>query len=242
MLLDYFIYWPMPVVWTCIIAFVFFKNNIRKAIIYISLAILIFTSFQLLPELLKIPLSKGTANLMEENSPSAVIVLTGGIYFDGHKNWYPSPESIKRTAHGIYISDKYNIPLILMGGSVEKNTPSESNIIKEFFLLENAIIENKSRNTAQAADNLKNILKTHGISEDLPLILCTSKTHFLRAFLSFRSLGYKIISPLNTDKFKLKISHFIPNYKAIVSLNVIIKEYIGIAWYIFNGNIRLVRY
>ncbi len=231
----------MPVLWIIFLAFILFKNHIRRLIIYICLAVLFLSSFQLIPELLKIPLSAGATNLLIDDKASAVIVLTGGIYFDGYKNWYPSPESLRRTAKGKYLSKEFDLPLILMGGRVESDTPSEAGVIKKVLLLENTIIEDRSKNTAEAAENLKHILNVYAIPSDLPLILCTSKVHFFRAAWSFRSLGYKIISPIAKEKFKLSTSYFIPSYKGIVSLNAVIKEYVAIVWYIFKGNISIFK-
>jgi uncharacterized SAM-binding protein YcdF (DUF218 family) len=170
---------------------------------------------------------------------SAVIVLTAGSYKDANNKWYPSSTSIKRAVLADNLSKKLNIPLIILGGKNNLETPAESLVVSKVIDNNKIILDYKSKNTYQSVVNLEKILEKNNIDRADNFIVITSKLHNLRTALIFKSQNYNIEIYDYLSFSKLSFLKFIPSSKSFTYFNNCLYEYYGIIKYIFLGYIKI---
>lgn len=138
------------------------------------------------------------------------------------------------------LENKLNIPVLITGGQVYKQTGNEGEIAKRILIQlgiseERILIENRSFNTSENAKFSKTILDANGLSKP---ILVTSAFHMHRSVLQFEKYGMEVI-PYPTDyqtntKRIITYNDFIPTTYGLNNFRTALKEYIGILavkWY-----------
>jgi len=166
-----------------------------------------------------------------------IVMLGGGANIDtpalnGNGNLSASASSRLLACTELY--NQLHVPIILSGGQVYSFTGNEAEIGRRMLInlgvKENdIIIENKSLNTEQNAENTAKILKDKGFAEP---ILVTSAFHMQRAVLLFERNKIQVVPypcDYKTNIHKIVTSDdFIPNSEALSNLSTALKESIGI--------------
>jgi len=176
-------------------------------------------------------------NQYVNNSFSAVLVPTAGIYKDYNSKWHPSSNSILRVSTGESLAKKYRIPLIISGGKIDLHSPAESKVISNILNFENLILETRSRSSYETSINLNNIMIENNIDTNLPILLVTSPKHSLRMVLLLNKQKIMVKRYFFKQNNKISFKDFIPSSKTISTNNASLYEYIGIIYYFFKGYI-----
>jgi len=122
--------------------------------------------------------------------------------------------------------------VIISGTSILNQERNVAEEVKEYLLQrgifpEDIILENKSRNTAESAKNIKEIVSRE------PFFLVTSAYHMPRSIEAFQKMGTNPI-PAPTD-FKIErdynILDFFPNPNNLEKSDLAFHEYFGILFY-----------
>ena len=187
--------------------------------------------------LLEYPLIKMSNDQYVNNSFSAVLVPTAGIYKDYNSKWHPSSNSILRVSIGESLAKKYRIPLIISGGKIDLHSPAESKVISNILNFENLILETRSRSSYETSINLNNIMIENNIDTNLPILLVTSPKHSLRMVLLLNKQKIMVKRYFFKQNNKISFKDFIPSSKTISTNNASLYEYIGIIYYFFKGYI-----
>lgn len=129
-----------------------------------------------------------------------------------------------------------NVPIIVSGGQVYKNTGTEAMIAEKILTAlgvpENKIItESKSLNTTQNAEFTKKLLVKNNFKKPL---LVTSAFHMKRAVLQFKRYSQEV-TPFPTDyqsnvKQVIQIADLVPSADAMLEVSSTLKEYLGILY------------
>ena len=164
----------------------------------------------------------------------SAVILTGGIYKNIVNEWQPSKSTEKRILYAKNLLSKKNIPIIISGGITNKNAPSEAEVTKAFYNLENAEIETESLNTFQSAINLKDYCSVFNNN----LIIITDIFHSLRSYLSFKSQGCN--TRLYNYTYHIGYKDFIPSLYGFSLFNNTVYEYLAIIYYLVTFKINLV--
>lgn len=166
-----------------------------------------------------------------------IIMLGGGATLDtpdvdgqGHL----SGSAANRLLTAARLHNKLNLPIVLSGGQVFKDSGTEALIGKRILLslgvaADKIIVEDASLNTEQNAKYVKKILTEQGFTQP---ILVTSAFHMERSVLNFKKQGV-IVQPYPTDYFtsresRLNINKFAPSADAFRNSYIVLHEYLGI--------------
>jgi len=141
-----------------------FTIKVKKRIKLYSIGLLItfVISCPIFSKLISYPLISLPKHLSSEkiDNAEAVVILTGGIYKNILGKWQPSNSTQNRVYSAMLILSKYNIPLVISGGSTKPNSPSEAVLTKNYYNLSASLIDSNSLNTYQSAVNLKKYCST----------------------------------------------------------------------------------
>jgi len=165
-----------------------------------------------------------------------IVVLGAGASkgtpdIDGTGNMYGSAGNRLITAARLHRIT--GLPILFSGGQVFSDSGNEADIAKRQLLgmgVEESklMVENRSLNTAQNANNTAVILKQKGLSHP---ILVTSGFHLPRSVMQFKRVGLTV-QPFPTDYWvsqpsSMYFSKFYPSASAMSSTATAIKEYLG---------------
>jgi uncharacterized SAM-binding protein YcdF (DUF218 family) len=167
----------------------------------------------------------------------AVVVLGSGV---NDLSWLsaspePSPSSLQRLVEGIRIARNLHIPLVVSGGS-SALAPTEAReadamaalAVELGFPREDLIIENRSRNTWENAEQVKDQVSGRTI------ILVTSAFHLKRAAGMFRKQGFSVIpapAAYRSASRPLSINALLPRTGSLDTSSTALAEYLSLAWY-----------
>ena len=160
-------------------------------------------------------------------------MLSAGIKKNILGDWVPSLTSRDRTLLGKYYADRLSVPLVISGGATEEKALPEAVVIKNYFNLENIVLDKNSKNTYESAVNLSEYCK----NLEGPFLIITSHYHRLRSFLSFRSEKCKVLFLEDEQNFNYKL--FIPSVHGIRHFKNLIYEYLGLAYYLLSNKIKI---
>ncbi len=216
----------------------FYKN--QKKIAYICISISMVFWFSSIRPVTDIFLSnlEYKIDLPKTFSADVVIVLGGGMKddvpdFSG--NSALNSAGLERIFTAARIVKKKNIPIITSGGAVFSRK-AESEVAKRFLMDigisgDKIIVENKSRDTYENALFSRKICLERGFNR---VVVVTSAFHMPRTAMIFKKVGFKDIVYYPTGyktskKPKYYFTDFLPG--DMQNLSVVIKEYIGLAYY-----------
>jgi uncharacterized SAM-binding protein YcdF (DUF218 family) len=168
---------------------------------------------------------------------NAVVVLSGGAK---DLSWVPAPTapsdtSLERLVTGIQIARTRRLPLVITGGSglVTRGGPKEADAmadaaVKLGFPRRDLVIENRSRNTWESAQQVRALLPAQTI------ILVTSAFHMKRSAGMFRKQGFTVLpapAGYKSQTRPFSITCLIPGAEALNTSATALSEYLSLAWY-----------
>ena len=175
-----------------------------------------------------------TAQELKAQGVQAIVVLGGGVETsqpDGIQQLKPT--ALDRLRHGIELSRKTGIPLLVTGGKgwgAEAGSEDEAEISKqvarEAFQFEIQWTESNSRDTKENALNSKQILIKQGISK---IALATHSWHMPRSLKAFQKVGFEVTpAPMGfvADK-KVDLISLLPNGAALNSTAATFRELVA---------------
>lgn len=165
---------------------------------------------------------------------SAIVILGGGTLIEKEygNRANLSNTTFNRLKYGVYLHKKTNLPLILSAGRTSPIEDSGAAVmfksLKDDFNLHQALLEDKSINTAEEAQYLVPILKQNNIQN---VYLVTNAWHMLRSEYLFQKQGIHVIpAPMGYEIYDHHYSllSFFPDIHALNTTNVAFHEFIGL--------------
>ncbi len=133
-----------------------------------------------------------------------------------------------------------SLPVIISGGKVYSDSGLEAEIAKRQLMslgvpAAKIFVEHQSLNTNENAKFTGVILKEHDFHSP---ILVTSAFHMNRSVKHFANRGI-IVQPYPTDywascKGAVYANQFVPTAQALLEVNIVIREYLGLLGLVFN--------
>ena len=206
------------------------KHKIGRILLFSGIVFYYLFSITLTVDLILLPLEGQYQQISEKELDRAdkIVLLLGG----GETNILRASEVLR-----LYFLRQGNIQIIISGRDPIAPEKEEAEQVKEYLtkrgvLLENIILENKSRNTFEHAENIKKLVDRE------PFFLVTSAFHLPRAMETFKQRGTLPI-PAPTD-FRIEerydIFDFFPCPRNLRNSNLGIREYFAILFYRCQGS------
>ena len=177
-----------------------------------------------------------TAQELKAQGVQAIVVLGGGVETgqpDGIQQLQAT--ALDRLRHGIELSLKTGIPVMVTGGKgwaaqadSENEAEISSRVAREVFQFDIKWTESESRDTQENAANSKQLLFKQGISQ---IALVTHSWHMPRSVKAFQKAGFEVTpAPMGfvADK-KGELISLLPNGGASNSTTAILKELVAYA-------------
>jgi len=174
------------------------------------------------------------AQELKAQGVQAIVVLGGGVDTgqpDGIQQLHAS--ALDRLRHGIELSRKTGIPIMVTGGKgwgakadSENEAEISRRVAREVFQFEIEWTESESRDTQENASKSKQLLTKKGISK---IALVTHSWHMPRSLNAFQKLGFEVIpAPMGFVAHKeFDLMLLLPNGAALSSTAAIFKELVA---------------
>jgi uncharacterized SAM-binding protein YcdF (DUF218 family) len=173
----------------------------------------------------------------------AIVVLSGGripIAREYINLDTVNATTLERLRYASRLSKVHQLPVMLVGGSVNNERQSEAELMKHAlqtdFAVQSTWLEEESKTTFENAKFAKKILKDNSISK---VLLVTHAYHMPRAMWSFQEVG---ITPIAAPTMFYKrntsepeLVDYIPSAGALNQTRIALHEYIGLLWYKYIG-------
>lgn len=211
------------------------KTNLGRFVVIFSTAILWFFSTPVVSNWLNINLlaqyQPTSAEAIKAVGVQAIVVLGGGVDSgqpDGIQQLKPT--ALDRLRHGIVLSRRSDIPILVAGGrgwGADAGSENEAEISRrvalEAFQYEIKWTESESRDTQENALNSKKLLSKQSISK---IALVTHSWHMPRAVIAFQQVGFVVIpAPMAYQAgIKIELLSLLPNGLALNSSVTTFKE------------------
>ena len=174
------------------------------------------------------------AKELKAQGVQAIVVLGGGVETDQPDDIQQLQASaLDRLRHGIELSRKTGIPVMVTGGKgwgakagSENEAEISSRVAREVFQFEIKWTESESRDTQENAFNSKQLLTKQGISK---IALVTHSWHMHRSLKSFQKVGFEVTpAPMGfvADK-KVNLLSLLPDSGALSSTSATFKELVA---------------
>ncbi len=227
---------PMPILWLLVLALVLWRwKGLSRAVFLVGALLFLALSLPASGRLLVWSLQAGTPVFAGKvpDGTSAILVPTAGTSDDGTGRWWPGAASIVRLATALRLQERWDLPIILSGGSVESNQPPEAETLAAHFGLQGPDIrlETQARNSSETAEAVVAMLA----GEPNPrVILVTSATHVARMSAVLRHHGVAVTAAVAAggDAGPWAPSDFLPSYQGLMMSRGAFQEYMGILWYL----------
>ena len=168
----------------------------------------------------------------------AVVLLAGGrrVLAEEYGDDTVSSFSLERSRYAARILKQTSLPLIISGGRVRNEARSEADLMrellqKEFVVIEDCYVEEKSRTTYENAKFTAEFLKQNDIQK---ILLVTHAWHMPRAKSAFEHFDIRVI-PAPTAFYGRpltdSIEKFLPSAKALRFSELAFHEIFGHWWY-----------
>jgi uncharacterized SAM-binding protein YcdF (DUF218 family) len=175
-----------------------------------------------------------TAQELKAQGVKAIVILGGGVEIgqpDGIQQLQAT--ALDRLRHGIELSRKTGIPVMVTGGKgwgagagSENEAEISSRVAREVFQFEIKWTESESRDTQGNAFNSKQLLNKQGISK---VALVTHSWHMPRSLKAFQKVGFEVTpAPMGfvADK-EVDLISLLPNGGALNSTTATFKELVA---------------
>lgn len=242
--MNYLIFPPSLFIIILMAALFFIKNNRRKAVILIisDIVLIYLLSIEPMKNLILQPLENFAKPITDSSAKGAdLIVILGGGTIE------PSPEegtsgslpgdAFKRALYGLYLAEKYNLPVIYSGGKVFDTARQSESEIGLKILAKYASPKIKLFGEDKSRTTYENALYTKEKFNPKKIILVTSAYHMKRSLYVFKKAGIDCIpapTDYKIDGAKYNITSFIPKSGDMAAINQGLKEYAGILFYTFK--------
>ncbi len=215
-----------------------------RFLVILGIALLYCLSISPVSDALLKPLESAWPPLKDTHVKAEAIVVLGGGVRDS--SWAgaaagPGPEAEARLVKGIVIYRSMHVPLVLAGGNGDpfRAVPGDADVMQPLARAlgvptKDIIAENKSRNTLEAAKNLKQLVKARRI------IVVTSAYHMKRAVAMFRKQGFEVVpapAVYLSEQRPLSVHSLIPRANALAASSAACSEYLSLLWYSLNGDL-----
>jgi uncharacterized SAM-binding protein YcdF (DUF218 family) len=240
-IMNYIIFPPSIFIIILIPALLFLKNSRKKAVILIicDIILIYFLSIEPVKNLILSPLENFAKPLTDSLAGNAdlVVVLGGGTIGSSpeeNNSGSLTGDAFKRALYGLYIAEKYKLPLLYSGGKLfDSERQSESEIaLKILAKYSSGKIkihgEDKSRTTYE------NALYTKEKFNPRKIILVTSAYHMKRSVYVFRKSGLDCVpapTDYKIDSGKFNVTSYIPKSGEMDMIYRGLKEYAGLIFY-----------
>lgn len=223
-----------------------FQKQAKILLSFLTLGILVLSFFSIGDWLLYPLESRFQHNPELPDRVDGIIVLGGSVIPSVSSEWQQLETYSSHERLSSFIELAYRYPqakLVLSGGnaSLNRNQPSEADIVRDYFLRaglqeERLILENQSRNTAENASMTKHLVKPQ-LQENW--ILITSAYHMPRSVGLFCRQGWPMLPypvdhqtiPSRLYKFNFNLSDHANNLEAAIH------EWVGLLAYYVTGKI-----
>ncbi|MEI6056643.1 MAG: ElyC/SanA/YdcF family protein [Lentisphaerota bacterium] len=220
------------------------KQRLGRILIGIGAFIITFLSFVDVSTMLVSPLESYHCVYQQKTDRKIdyIVVLSGGAdeMYGVPMNTKGNYSTLSRLMEGIRVYRLNPGSKLLLTGGPPEDPSSE---IEKKFLVElgisfsDIITDHDSMDTHEESMNVKKIIG------DAPFVLVTSATHMPRAVLLFKKQGLNPIPAptdfiVSTPKRRMPVIEKFPDAGHLISSNMAIHEYIGIAWSWIRGQIE----
>jgi uncharacterized SAM-binding protein YcdF (DUF218 family) len=175
-----------------------------------------------------------TSQELKAQGVQAIVVLGGGVETgqpDGIQQLQAT--ALDRLRHGIELSRKTGIPVLVTGGKgwgakagSENEAEISSRVAREVFQFEIKWTESESRDTQENASNSKQLLSRQGVSK---IALVTHSWHMPRSLKAFQKVGFEVIPATMgfvVDR-KVELLSLLPNGGALDRTYITFKELVA---------------
>lgn len=178
-------------------------------------------------------------------APGAVVVLGAGIRTDERDPLGPQsprPLTLERLRAGARIATWSGLPVAVSGGSPLGALRPEAAVMADSLAADfrgrARWVEDESLDTASSARHSARMLREAGIDR---IILVTHAYHMPRARATFETAGFKVdAAPIGflAGHGARRTLAFVPGLPGLQLATLAMHEWLGIAWYRFNGYIE----
>jgi len=173
---------------------------------------------------------------LKSQGVQAIVVLGGGVE-TGQPNGIQQLQAtaIDRLRHGIELSRKTGIPVMVTGGKgwgakagSENEAEISSRVAREVFQFEIKWTESESRDTQENASNSRLLLTKQGITK---IALVTHSWHMPRSLTAFQKVGFDVTpAPMGfVAKKEVDLISLLPNGAALNGTAVTFRELVAYA-------------
>jgi uncharacterized SAM-binding protein YcdF (DUF218 family) len=177
----------------------------------------------------------------------AIVVLNAGIRFADtvRQDTELEPDSMLRCMHAAKLYRQGRPCAVVVTGGTEHGRgtgPSCAAVMREALLnmgvaSEDILLEETSQTTYENVVESCRILKHHGIER---IVLVTDATHLMRSLYCFRRQGFDAIPSgcrYGATELKTEPRDLLPQPGAAIDVIRVCHEWVGIAWYWWQGRI-----
>jgi uncharacterized SAM-binding protein YcdF (DUF218 family) len=230
---------PIPLI-IVLVAGLFAWNYRRLSFFLLTFAtaLLVILSFPVMSVVLTYPLSMEW-ELESGQEVDAILVPTAGMFRDPSGRWWSNNTGVVRAVRGYQLSEELKIPLIISGGSPEREPVSEAEVLVGQLNLgrERLILEEGAANSWETALAVSRIMRKLGGDR---VLLVTSPAHLKRmaATLRAQGLGVSVVASTFPNRKKAEYG-WIPSAAGMGGSRGALREYIAIMYYLINRYIKL---
>ncbi len=222
-----------------------------RALLAASAAGLLLTSLPVTGKLLRMPLLYTVQEWEPGGAPvDAILVPTGGIFFDGNGRWWAAASSVRRLAAALAIRDamieagRDPVPIVISGGPTMDDGPAEATVLAHQFGLSGpgVVLETAALNSHQTAVNLKQQLRRLEIRS---LLVVTDPWHMARMAGVLKHQGFHVTGATVDGPRQMTAgfdafgwSDFLPQPHGFRLSARSIDAMTGVVWYLASGRLR----
>jgi uncharacterized SAM-binding protein YcdF (DUF218 family) len=173
----------------------------------------------------------------------AIVVPTAGVFADSQGGWWPSSGSVRRAVAGQALAERTGLPMVLIGGSPRGEAESEAVSVASQLGLTGpmVLVETDANNSSETATAARTMADRLGGSH---VVLVTSPAHVARMAASLRHAGLEVSAhasaPILPPRQPLgALAPYLPSAEGLSHSRAVMHEYIGILWYLLNGDIAM---
>lgn len=173
--------------------------------------------------------------------PIVVAVFSGGIARYSPAGavdavWQPKPVSLRRVLRGRAVALAHDLPLAISGGRVPPEAPPEAAVIARSLGLYDdprVLLETRSRDTCENARGLARLAAVHGWAG---AVVATDGVHLRRAAACLRAAGLPPVAVAPAEPpARWRVGDFLPRPSGLAGWRPVLREAIGIAYYLARG-------
>lgn len=181
------------------------------------------------------------AAALNDQSRSALVVLTGGIRQQASLGWLPRPESLRRALLALELQGQIGGqgPLIISGGYTHGPlNPSEARVVANFMDALRAerlpmVLEDVSTNTVESAREVRKMADVQGFNT---VFLVTDDLHMPRTTGVYRRAGFSVVPvPVLTQPAGRGMRDLVPGLEGLALTHAALYEAFGLISYWLNG-------